>query len=113
MGKRGRCRAVGFARLILLLRRCTENREERGVGRKRTEITIETERIIYISGRSDSSLFWCEGCARRVPMLNAEEAAALMRISIDEIIRKIEEGEFHYVQLNGGRPRICLNSLLK
>jgi hypothetical protein len=83
------------------------------VGRKRTEITIETERIIHISGRSDSSLLWCEDCARRVPMLYAEEVAALMRISIDEIIRKIEEGQFHYLQLSGGPPRICLNSLLK
>lgn len=81
--------------------------------RKRTEITIETERIIYISSRSDTSILWCEDCERRVLMLTEEEAAAVMRISVDEILEKIEGGQLHYVLLSGSRLRICPNSLLK
>jgi excisionase family DNA binding protein len=83
------------------------------VGRKRTEIIIETERIIYISSRSDSSVLWCEVCARRVLMLTAEEAAAVLRVSVEEILRKIEDGQLHYVQMRGSSLRICPNSLLK
>lgn len=83
------------------------------MARKRTEITIETERTIYISSRSESSMLRCEVCARRVPMLTVEEAAAVARARVDEILQKIEDGQLHYVRLRGGRLRICPNSLLK
>ncbi|MBD0372269.1 MAG: hypothetical protein ICV60_15610 [Pyrinomonadaceae bacterium] len=83
------------------------------MGRKRTEITIETERIIYISSRCERSVFWCEKCAKRVPMLSAEEAAVVLRVHVSEIFRRIENGELHYVQINESPVRICPNSLVK
>lgn len=83
------------------------------MGKKRTEITIETERILLISSRSDSFILWCERCGRRMPMLTVDEASAVTRDSVEEILRKIEDQQLHCVQMHGSRLRICLNSLLK
>lgn len=83
-----------------------------GVGRKRTEITIETERILLISRRSGSSILWCDSCGRSLPMFTIEEAAAVMRVSVDEILRMMEDGQLHLAQMREGRVRICPRSLL-
>ena len=83
------------------------------MGKKRREIIIETERILFISSRSASSFLWCTPCARRVLMLTVEEAAAVMRVSVEEIFRKLEAQQLHSVQLPGSRLRICPNSLMK
>jgi hypothetical protein len=83
------------------------------VGRKRTEITIETERILLISRRPDGSIRWCDRCARRVLMLTVNEAAAVLRISVDEMMRKLEDQQLHFVQRPGERLLICPNSLLE
>lgn len=82
------------------------------MGKKRREIIIETERILFISSRSASSILWCAQCARRVLMLTVEEAAAVMGVGVDEIYRKIEARQLHCIQLPGSRLRICPNSLL-
>jgi hypothetical protein len=83
------------------------------MGRKRTEITIETERVLLISRRSNGSLLWCDRCARRVLMLTINEAATILRIGVDEIIRKLEDRQLHLVQRPGEPLRICPNSLLE
>lgn len=83
------------------------------MGRKRTEITIETERILLIRRRNESSFLWCELCGQAFPMLTVEEAAAVLRVSRDEILRKLEDNQLHCVQMSTGSIRICPNSLLK
>jgi hypothetical protein len=83
------------------------------VGRKRREITIETERILIISRRSASSTLWCERCGRSLPTLSVEEAALVMRVSPGEILRQIANQQLHCVQLAGKTARICPNSLMK
>jgi excisionase family DNA binding protein len=83
------------------------------VAKKRVEIIIETERTLLISARSNDSICWCEACARRVLMLTTEEAAAVMRVPLDEILRKIEASELHFVRPPRGGLRVCSNSLLR
>ena len=84
------------------------------MGRKRTEIIIETERVLFISSRrSADTLVWCEPCGRLLPMLTAEETATVLRLSVEEVLRMLEDGQLHSVQLTGGRLRICPNSLLR
>lgn len=88
------------------------------MGRKRTEITIETERILLISHRKESCFLWCERCGQAFPVLTVEEAAAVLRVSSDEILQKLEDRQMHSVQLHSvqlpdGSIRICPNSLLK
>jgi hypothetical protein len=83
------------------------------VGRKRTQIIIETERILLISRRSDSSILWCERCDKPLPMLTIEEAAIVMRVSIEEILRRIEDRQLHCLRLPAGMVRVCPNSLMR
>ena len=77
------------------------------------EITIETERILLISRRSDSSSFWCERCGQPVLMLTVEEAAAIMRVSVEEIFRRLEDQQLHGIKAVGSPLRICPNSLIQ
>ena len=99
--------------LILPLRRPTENREGHGVARKRVEIIIETERVVHISSPSKSIIFWCDACARRVPALTVDETALVLRLSVEEILRQIEDRRLHFIQTAASLTRICSSSLLK
>ena len=83
------------------------------MGRKRTEITIETERILIISRRSSNSILWCERCGRSLPMLTPEEASIVLRVSTEEILRQIEDQQLHCVRMPEMAVRICPNSLMK
>ncbi len=80
---------------------------------KKIEIIIETERTLHISSRSKSIIFWCDSCARSVPALTVNETALVLRVSADEILRKIEDRELHPVQASAGALRVCSGSLLK
>jgi hypothetical protein len=99
--------------LILPLRRATENREGAIVTIKRVEIIIETERIVQISSRSKSLIFWCPACARLMPALTVDETALALGASVEEVLRRIEAGQFHLLQTNAGLARVCSSSLLK
>jgi hypothetical protein len=67
--------------------------------KRRTEITIETERVLMISGRRKVSIVtWCDGCDKRVRMCAAEEAAALSSVPVRQIYRWIECGVVHFVE---------------
>jgi hypothetical protein len=105
--------SVSLSMLILPLRGGAGNREGCSVGRKRTEIIIETERILIINRRSTSSILWCERCGTPLPMLTLEEAALVMRVSVGEVLRRIEDQRLHCVRLPGATLRICPNSLMK
>ena len=43
--------------------------------KSRTEITVETERVLIIKRRKGSVLAWCPTCAGRVLMVKVDEAA--------------------------------------
>ena len=82
------------------------------MGRRRREVIIETERVLQISSRTGRSIHWCDLCSRQMPMLTVEEAAAMMGVSTDEILRKMMDDELHFLQTPGKIVRICPNSLL-
>lgn len=70
---------------------------------KRTEITIETERLLVVSRRRDRTILWCNYCAKNVPMLTVHEAARTSGFA--------EAGLLHYAVTPEGRLFICSNSL--
>ena len=81
------------------------------MAKRRTVITIETDRII-IRGSRPAAL-WCERCAAGVPMVTPEQAARLFGATPRAIYRMVESGELHYLETPFGRLLICCVSLQK
>jgi hypothetical protein len=77
--------------------------------RKRTEITIETDRLVIIR-RQHSTRAWCEKCGCDVDVVQAEILASMAqpRLGGGGEVRK-----WHSVEAPDGTPLVCLPSLLK
>ena len=78
--------------------------------RKRTEITIETDRMFYISSPR-IVLSWCAACDAQVEMVPVDEAAILRRVDSRTIFRWVEAERVHSNETANGLLMICLNSL--
>jgi len=78
--------------------------------KRRTEVMVETHRLLAIR-RSPAPRGWCEQCARDVDRATPEEAAAIARVNVRTIYRRLEEGNLHFVERSGGEVWICLQSL--
>ena len=79
--------------------------------RKRTEITIETERVLIIPKGSYSEIQWCAACEKNVAMVSAEEAALIAGVNSRTIYRWVESGTLHFSETPDGLLRICSLSL--
>jgi hypothetical protein len=78
--------------------------------KKRTEITIETDRVMFVSNRKSVTLP-CDGCAAPVRMITVDEAAVLAGESSRSVYRRVESGQLHFAETPEGRLFICLNSI--
>ena len=78
---------------------------------KRTEISIETHRVLVISRLRKSAPAWCFSCRAQVNMVMPDEAAVLAGVSSRTIYRWIEAEKLHFTETPDGLLRICLNSL--
>ena len=79
--------------------------------KKRTLITVETDRVVFIGAPDVSPPMWCAACAAEVRMLTVDEAAAVARTSSRMIYRLVEDNQLHFTETPEGRLFICLNSL--
>ena len=70
---------------------------------RRTEITIETERFLVVSRRSESMVLWCSQCGQMVTMLTIHQAARMLGPSTS--------GLLHFAITPEGRLFICSDSL--
>lgn len=77
---------------------------------KRTEITIETERLLVISQRQGRVGLWCSRCAGILPMLPVAVASRIVRVTPLEIFRLFEAGRIHFGLSQHGRLFVCPNS---
>jgi len=82
------------------------------VSKKRREVTIETERILFVNHRRRSPIFWCDRCAREVLMLTVDEAAVMSRATARMIFKLVEADRLHFTETPEGRLLICFNSLV-
>jgi hypothetical protein len=80
---------------------------------KRTEITIQTDRVLLIKRRKGSVLGWCPSCAQQVEMVSPDEAAVIARVSSRTIYRWVEAEKLHFIETSQGTLLICIGSLLK
>ena len=78
---------------------------------KRTEITIETHRVLVVHRPKSSFLAWCAACAKQSQMITPVEAAVLARVSTHTISRWIEAEQIHFTETADGQMLVCFNSL--
>ena len=81
------------------------------MGNRRTEIRIETERVLLVRSGSRPLLAWCARCGRKVEMLEPRQAVKAGRVSERVIYRWVEEGKLHFLESSDGELLICLKSL--
>jgi hypothetical protein len=79
--------------------------------KRRTEIIVETERIIVIPPPTASVLIWCQHCSAQVEMLTPEQAATLLQVTPRAVYRWLETELLHFLEEPDGRVLICRNSL--
>jgi hypothetical protein len=79
---------------------------------KRTQITIETSRVLIVR-RMRSSRTWCPECAREVDAVGLDEATSLTGMTQPALRECVEAGKWHFSEPSGGAPMICLDSLMK
>ena len=79
--------------------------------RKRTEITIETVRIVVLSRRKVSVVSWCHECGQRTKMVTVDEAAAMVGVSWRTIYRWADAEKLHFAETSEGRLLICCESI--
>jgi hypothetical protein len=86
-------------------------------GRKRTEITIETDRVLII-GKRHSIRACCQECGCEVDMVTQADAAALSQdaqiLGPKPMLPGYGEGRgWHWSQAVDGTALICLESVLR
>jgi hypothetical protein len=79
--------------------------------KKRTEITIETDRVLIIKRPKGLVPGWCPKCAQQVEMVVPDQAAAITCVSTRTVYRWVEAEKIHFTENPDGLLLICLNSL--
>ena len=81
--------------------------------KRKTKLTIETERIFVIrrSGEAERRAV-CEACQEVVHLLSVDEAVTLTRVGARAIYRMVEAEELHITE-TAEDMLICFNSLCR
>lgn len=79
---------------------------------KKTEITIQTDRLLIIRRRRSTPV-WCRECGREVEMVEFSQAAAITGKSQALQPDSAKSYGWHVCEDQNGLPLICLESLLK
>ena len=80
--------------------------------RKRTEITVEIDRLLIVRGHQ-RVVAWCPACARHRKMLASDDAAIAAHVKSTTIFRWAESGRIHGAETPEGLLLICPESLPK
>ena len=80
--------------------------------KRRTEITVETRRILVIHRRGRFYEGWCERCGKQVRMINLKEAMEADPGQL-ALTHWVEAGRIHFTASAGEPTFICLNSFLE
>src|SRR6185295_20113158 len=80
--------------------------------KKRAQVTIETERLVVISGsHAPAAMLWCAACQAEVTMFGLDEASALAGLSDRAIFQLAETGAIHFTETTEGKALFCVRSL--
>jgi hypothetical protein len=78
---------------------------------KQTRITIETDSLLILRGRS-SLRAWCSQCAAEVETIALEDMGVVSNLEPHELEEWLNSGDLHRLQAADGSALTCLNSLL-
>jgi hypothetical protein len=78
---------------------------------KQTKITIETDSLLVLRGRS-STRAWCPQCGADAEMVALENVAVVSNLDRPALEAWLNSGELHRSQAADGSALVCLNSLL-
>jgi hypothetical protein len=78
---------------------------------KQTKITIETDSLLIVRGRS-SLRAWCSRCAAETEMIALDDVGVISNLQPAELEQWLNSGELHRLQAADGAALTCLNSLL-
>ena len=78
---------------------------------RRTEVTVEMDEIILITGSQAAYVPPCPHCRDAVAMITPEQAAEIVAANTRAIYRWIEEGRIHSAENAKGRLLVCPRSL--
>jgi hypothetical protein len=79
---------------------------------KQTKITIETDSLLVLRGRS-SLRAWCPHCAAESEMIPMEGVGVISNLELRAVEEWLASDGIHRSQTKDGAPLLCLNSLLK
>jgi len=79
---------------------------------KETKITIETESILILRGRSPL-LAWCRDCGDEVEMIPLDGVGVISNLASPEVEVWMQSEDLHHTVTADGASLICLNSMLK
>jgi hypothetical protein len=78
---------------------------------KQTKITIETESLLILRGRSINRA-WCPACAADREVIALEDIGVISNLERSALEEWLNSGNLHRPQTATGSTSICLNSLL-
>lgn len=78
---------------------------------KQTKITIETECLLILKGRTTNRA-WCTACATEREVIALEDIGVISNLERSALEEWLNSGNLHRLQAADGRTLICLNSLL-
>lgn len=78
---------------------------------KQTKITIETDSLLILRGRS-STRAWCPLCRAEAEMIDIEKAGVLSNLNRPALEEWLNSAELHRSRTSEGSVLVCLNSLL-
>jgi hypothetical protein len=75
--------------------------------KSKTKITINSWQRTTIIRRRELNIIWCERCAAKTAMFAPEEFARLSDLTPRTVYQRIENGDFHFVEIDGGALLVC------
>lgn len=79
---------------------------------KETKITIETDSLLILRGRS-SLRAWCPDCSSEVEMIPLDGVGVVSNLALRELEAWVQSEDLHHTKGTDGSHLICLNSMLK
>jgi len=82
------------------------------VKRKRTEITIEVDEVIYLAKQPRPlPRLWCESCGNQSTMVTPRQASVMTGVTVRIVNRWVESDLVHFIETEDGLLLVCVSSL--